>query len=249
MNPLTGIVRMFSGQAAVELVKGLGKMGSVGLVSYLILYSEWAKVPGIMQYPIITTWIYWAEITELLFWAVGGMLLLVAGFDYIYNFMKIEKQLKMTKQEVKEEFKKREADPHVKARMKRMQRDISMAKAVKATQDATVVVTNPTHFAVALRYELGMPAPIVVAKGKELVALRMKEVAKDFDVPIVENKPLARTLYKIVKVGQEIPESLYKAVSEIIRYVFMIKGKKLRDKGAVWLRRPNLLIVTQSLVY
>lgn len=225
MNPLTGLVRMFSSQAAVELGKGFSKMATVAVVAYLILYSEWAKVPGIMQYPVVKAWSYWGRITEMLFYSVSGMLLLVAGLDYIYNFMKIEKQLKMTKQEVKEEYKKREADPHVRARMKRMQRDLSMAKAIKATQSATVVVTNPTHYAIALKYEYGMPAPIVLAKGKDFIAMRMKEIAKDYDVPIVENKPLARTLYKVVKEGQEIPESLYKAVSEIIRYVFLIKNK------------------------
>ena len=218
---------MFSGQAVVELLKGIGKMGSVGVVSYLILYSEWTKVPGLMQYSIEKTWVYWADITKMLFWAVSGMLLLVAGFDYIYNFVTLEKKLKMTKQEVKEEFKKREVDPHVKAKIKRMQRDIAMSKAIQSTQEATAVITNPTHFAIAIKYELGMKAPIVIAKGKDMIAKRMKEVAKEYDVPIVENKPLARTLYKLVKEGQEIPESLYKAVSEIIRYVFLMKGKKL----------------------
>ncbi|SMF66483.1 flagellar biosynthesis protein FlhB [Pseudobacteriovorax antillogorgiicola] len=227
MNPWQGLVRMVSGQAVVELIKGVGKMGSVGIMSYLILYSEWTVVPGLMHYPISRAWIYWADITKLLFWSVSALLLLVAGFDYIYNFASIEKKLKMTKQEVKEEFKKREVDPHVKARMKRMQRDIAMAKAVQATPSATAVITNPTHFAVAIRYELGMKAPIVIAKGQDFTAQRMKEVARDHDIPIVENKPLARTLYKIVKVGQEIPESLYKAVSEVIRYVFLLKGRSL----------------------
>lgn len=228
MNPLQGIVRMFSGQSVVELIKGIGKMASVGSVSYLILYSEWQIVPGLGHYPIVMTWSYWAEITEMLFWAVSGMLLLVAGFDYIYNFISIEKKLKMTKQEVKEEFKKREGDAHVKARIKRMQRDIANSKTLQETKTATAVITNPTHFAVAIKYELGMKAPIVVAKGKEHLALRMKQEAKDSDIPIVENKPLARTLFKVVKVGQEIPESLYKAVSEIIKYVFLLKGKSLR---------------------
>ena len=195
---------MFSGQALMELVKGIGKMSSVGIVAYLILYSEWTKVPGLMQYSITKTWLYWADITEMLFWAVAGLLLLVAGTDYIYNFVTLEKKLKMTKQEVKEEFKKREVDPHVKAKIKRMQRDIAMSKAIQATETATAVITNPTHFAIAIKYELGMKAPIVVAKGKDLIAQRMKEVAREFDVPIVENKPLARTLYKLVKEGQEI---------------------------------------------
>ncbi|NRA65217.1 MAG: EscU/YscU/HrcU family type III secretion system export apparatus switch protein [Pseudobacteriovorax sp.] len=226
MNPLTGLVRMFSWQAVIELIKGLGKMSAVGIVGYLILYSEWTTVPGLMEYPIVQTWIYWAEITKILFWAVAGLMVFVAAIDYTYNWFEMEKQLKMTKQEVKEEFKKRESDPHVKARMKRMQRDISMAKAVKATKTATAVITNPTHYAVAIKYEMGMTAPVVVAKGKELTALRMREVAVEFDIPIVENKPLARTLFKIVKVGEEIPESLYQAVSEVIRYVFSIKGRK-----------------------
>src|SRR5262249_8882450 len=129
------------------------------------------------------------------------------------------------------EYKKRELDPHVKARIKRMQREISNAKTISATRTATAVITNPTHFAVAISYELGMNAPIVVAKGRDLLAQEMKKIAKETDIPIIENKPLARTLYKICKVGQEIPESLYKAVSEVIRYVFLLKGKKLSRKS------------------
>lgn len=227
MNPISGLTRMVGTQALVELLKGIAKMLAVGLVAYLILRSEWKVVPGLLTYPMARIWSYWGEITKQLFLSVAGLLLLIGGLDYLYNFISLERKMRMTKQEVKEEYKKRELDPHVKGKIKQMQRDIAMAKAVKAVGSATVVVTNPEHFAVALQYELGMQAPIVLAKGKDFLAQRMKEVAKDKDIPIVENKPLARTLYKMVEVGQQIPESLYKAVSEVIRYVFLLKGKPL----------------------
>ena len=169
-------------------------------------------------------WGYWGEITRNLFWAVSALLLVIGAGDYSYNLFTLEKKMKMTKQEAKEEQKKYEGDPHVKARIKRMQREMVMSKMVKATRDATVLVTNPTHYAVALKYELGMRAPVVVAKGIDFNALRLREVAAEADVPIVENKPLARTLYKIGDVGEEIPAALYQAVSEVVKYVFKLKG-------------------------
>lgn len=227
LNPLKGVVQMVNSQALMNLLKGIGKMLAVGSVGYLVLYSEWTVIPGLLQYPVEQAWTYWGDIIEQLFWSVTVLLLLIASVDYIYNFMSLEKKLKMTKQEVKEDMKKREVDPHIKGKMRRMQREISMGQMMEATKDATVVVTNPTHYLVALKYEMGMKAPIVVAKGVDFDAKRLKEVAKDFDVPIVENKPLARTLYKIVKVGQEIPDSLYRAVSEVIRYVFKLKGRRI----------------------
>lgn len=230
LNPAKGLLQMMNLGAVVNLGKSIAKMIAVALVSYLILYSEWSKLPALMNVSTFKTWGYWAEITESLFWAVCGFLLVIAGFDYVYNFFGLEKKLKMTKQEVKEDLKKREVDPYVKGRMKRMQRDIATAKIVSGTKKATVIVTNPTHFAVALQYELGMPAPRVVAKGIDFNALRMREVAKEFEIPIVENKPLARTLYKAVEVGEFIPESLYKTVSEIIRYVFKLKGVRVPQR-------------------
>lgn len=227
LNPARGLVQMVNLGAAVNLGKSIAKMLAVSLVAYLILYGEWIKLPSLMNVPIFKTWGYWAQITESLFWAVCGFLFVIALFDYGYNFFTVEKKLKMTKQEVKEDLKKREGDPYVKGRMKRMQRDIATAKIVSGTKKATVIITNPTHFAVALQYEMGMPAPRVVAKGIDFNALRMREVGKEFEIPIVENKPLARTLYKTVEVGEFIPESLYKTVSEVIRYVFKLKGVRV----------------------
>jgi len=230
MNPLKGIARMVNFQALFELGKGIGKMVIVGIVAYLILRSEWKVVPGLLVMPIGAAWGHWADITKMLFWAVSGLMLFVALADYTFNFFQMERQMKMTKQEVKEEFKRREVDPHVKGKLRRMARDFATGQMIENTKDATVLITNPTHFAVAIKYEIGMDAPIVVAKGEDFLALTLREVAKEFDVPIVENKPLARTLFKIVEVGQSIPESLYKAVSEVIRYIFRIRGISVNKK-------------------
>jgi flagellar biosynthetic protein FlhB len=230
MNPMTGLARLVSWDALIELLKSIGKMVIVGTMSYVILKGEWAKVPGLLQMPFLQAWAYWTGITRILIWSVIGLLMFLAAADFLYNFLSLEKKMKMSKQEVKEEYKKRELDPHVKGRMKRMAREFATAKTFQATKTATAVITNPTHFAVAISYELGMNAPIVVAKGKDLVAQEMKKIAKEADIPIIENKPLARTLFKVCKVGQEVPESMYKAVSEVIRYVFLLKGKKLSRK-------------------
>lgn len=230
MNPGPGLKRMVALQALFELSKGVGKMTAVGLVGYLILFAEWHKVPGLLQLPVGPAWAYFGEIIKYLFWAVSGLLLVIALGDYIYNFSELEKKMKMTKQEVKEEFKRREVDPHLKARMRRVQRDMATRKALDLTREATVLVTNPTHYSIALKYELGMDAPIVVAKGVDFLALKMRELAKDLDIPIVENRPLARELYATVEDGQPIPDKLYKVVAEIIRYVFKLKGRKLSSK-------------------
>lgn len=230
MNPLKGLQKLLGMEAVVELLKSVGKTLIVGGVAYAVLHGEWIKVPGLLKMPYTQSFGYWALITKQMIWAVLGLLLFLAAADFLYHFLTMEKQMKMTMQEVKEEYKKRELDPHVKGKMKRMQREMSMAKTVQATRSATVVITNPSHFAVALKYELGMSAPTIVAKGQDFIAKQMKEAAKEADIPIIENKPLARTLFKMCKVGQEIPESLYKAVSEVIRYVFLLKGRKLNRR-------------------
>lgn len=232
MNPLTGLQRMVGLSSTVELAKGVGKLAAVGLVAYLILMSEWARVPGLMQVVPSRAWNYWGEITQDLFWAVGGLMFVIAAGDYFYSFMSLEGRLKMTKREVKEEYRRREVDPHVKGRLRRMARDLTARKMVEKTRKATVLITNPTHYSIALQYEVNMAAPKLIAKGVDHLALRMREVAKELDIPIVENKPLAQTLYKVCEVDQEIPESLYKAVSEIVRFVFRLKGIRVPKRAA-----------------
>ena len=232
MNPLKGLPRMVNFQALFELAKGIGKMAVVSIVAYLILKSEWKVVPGLMIMPITTTWGHWGEITEMLFWSVSGLMLFVAVADYTFNYFQMERQMKMTKQEVKEEHKRRELDPHVKGKLRRMARDFAMGQMLEDAKSATVVVTNPTHYAVALKYEIGMAAPIVVAKGVDHLAKTIREIAKENEVPIIENKPLARTLFKLVEIGQQIPDSLYRAVSEVIRYIFKLKGVRVGSQTA-----------------
>lgn len=227
LNIITGLQRMVSIRALVELLKSLGKLLVVGLVAFLILYGEWHKVPSLLMLNPITAWIYWADITQNLFFAVACLLLFIGVLDYLYNFFSMENKMKMTKQQVKEEFKQREIDPFIKGRMRKMQRDIIAQKSMEGAKEATVLITNPTHYSIAVKYELGMEAPVVVGKGLDFLALRMREIAKEHDVPIVENRPLARTLYADVDIGGQIPERLYKAVSEVLRYVFKLKGIKV----------------------
>jgi flagellar biosynthetic protein FlhB len=231
MDPIKGLAKMFSLGALLELGKSLAKVTGIGVVAWLILKSEWKIVPGLGNYPLTAAWQHFMDITRSMFWSVAGLMVFVGAVDYIYNFMQVEKQMRMSKQEVKEEHKKREVDPHVKARMRRMQREQATRKTLADVKTATALITNPTHYAVAIRYELGMAAPVVVAKGIDHLALKMREVAKENKIEIVENKPLARTLYKLVEVGQEIPESLYRAVSEIIRYVFNLRGIKVAKRA------------------
>lgn len=225
-NPIPNLKRMFGTQSLVELTKGVLKMLFVGWVSYAILRGEFDKVPALLHLDIMSTWSYWGQITKSLFFAVSGLLLIVAAIDYFYNYRQIENKMKMTLKEVKDEYKNREIDPYIKAQFRQKGRELASGQMIANTKEATVVVTNPTHFAVALKYESGMIAPIVVAKGVDDLALNMRKVAKESDVPIVENKPLARAMYKTLEVGDPIPEGLYKAVSEVIRYVYQLKGIK-----------------------
>lgn len=219
LNPMSGIKRMVSGQAAMELVKGIGKTSIIAGITFAILNGEWELFPRLLMVSIPDAWGYWNTINSYLFWSASGLMLLIAVIDYMYNYQTLEKKMRMSKQEVKDEYKKTEGDPQIKARMRQMQRQMLSKQMVKATKESTVVVTNPTHYAVALKYERGMKAPQIVAKGVDFLALQMREAAKESDVPIIENKPLARTLYKILEVGEFVPEKLYEAVSQVISFV------------------------------
>ena len=230
MNPFSGLKRMVNIEALVELLKSLGKLGAVTLVAVLIIYAERQQFPGLMNLPYMSSWKYFSNIFYQLLWSVTFFMLAIAIGDYVFNFMNLEKQMRMTKQEVKEEAKQREVDPQMKARIKRMGREIANRKVLEKTKAATVIITNPTHYSIAIQYEIGMIAPKVVAKGIDFLALRMREIAEEADIPRVENRPLARALYDQVEEGQEIPVEMYKAVSEVIRYIFQIKGVRIPQK-------------------
>lgn len=227
LNPLSGLKRLISVQAIAELLKSLGKMCAVSGVLFFILYSEWEKVPALMNLSLFSVWNFWSKVTFMLFSSVSVLLMVIASFDYLYNFISLENKMKMTRQEVKEEFKQREIDPQVRMRMRKLQRDLGQRRTIDKTKKATVLITNPTHYSIALFYEHGMSAPVLIAKGKDFLALKMRETAKDHGIPLVEDRPVARALYKSTEEGEEIPQNLYRAVSEIIRYVFKIKGIKI----------------------
>jgi flagellar biosynthetic protein FlhB len=163
-----------------------------------------------------------------LLWKCGLVLGLWAGVDYFLTLRKLEGDLKMSRQDIKEEFKESDGNPAVKNKIRRMQRQVRRRQMTKNVETATVVVTNPTHFAIALRYELEMEAPIVVAKGQDLVALEIKEVARWNGVPMVENRPLAQALYRSVEVGFPIPSKLYSAVADILAFVFRARAEAER---------------------
>ena len=232
LNPIGGIARMFSTRSAVELAKALAKIGIVGYIVYAFVMAEYPTVVGLIGCdPREIASGMGALIYRLLFKA-GMALLVIAAIDYAFQRHQNEKQLRMTKEEVKEDYKRSEGDPLVKSKIRQRQRQMAMNRMMQSVPTADVVVTNPTHFAVALKYDSDeMTAPIVVAKGKQLVAQRIKELAAEHGIPMVENVQLARALYKSVEVGDEVPAVLYQAVAEILAYVYRLKNKYANQTG------------------
>ncbi|MCL1878106.1 MAG: flagellar biosynthesis protein FlhB [Defluviitaleaceae bacterium] len=227
LNPLKGFKRIFSLQSLVNFVKSMLKMAAVGAVVYLVLVSELDSIPALLDMPYIEVIGYVGSLVISLGLAIGALYIFIALFDYAYTKWKHEKDIRMTKHEVKEEWKQMEGNPEIKSKIKQKMREISMRRMMQNVPQADVVITNPTHYAVALKYDMhGMGgAPVLVGKGVDFMAKRIREAAIEHDIPIVENPPLARSLYAEVDLDQEIPEELYVAVAEIMAYVFKLKGK------------------------
>jgi flagellar biosynthetic protein FlhB len=199
------------------------------IVIFMIKF-EIVKIENLYTYPHETLL---AQIGITLFYLILVILigsLCFALFDYGYNWFSLEKKMKMTKQELKEEIKKSEGDPAIKGRRRSFGRDLVLRKSLQDSEKATFVVTNPDHYAVAIRYVTGMNAPIILAKGVNFLAEKIKSIAKKHDIIIVENKPLARTLYKTSKIGEEVPQSLYQPLIEVMKYIYQIKGKDYFEK-------------------
>ena len=232
LNPVEGVKRLFSLRTVFELIKGILKLTLVGLVVYLVLKSDYSKfLASLHSVPSLILSFILKESLKLLFYATL-LYILIALIDFAYQKWDYEKKLMMTKQEVKEEYKQREGRPEVKAAIRRRQREIAMRRMMQEVPKADVVITNPTHYAVALKYEPEeREAPYVVAKGVDNIALKIIEIAKENDVPIVERPEVARTLYRLSEVGEEIPQELYKAVAEILAFVFRLKGRRLPSKS------------------
>ena len=223
LNPINGFGRIFSKRSLVELAKSFFKILVIGFFLYRFIHEQILAMPQFMFFDLTTSLALVAEIIFQMAFIVIGVIMIMALMDYGYQKWQTTQDLKMTKQEVKDEMKQSEGDPQIKGKIRQKQRQMAMARMMKEVPKADVIVTNPTHYAIALSYQQGMSAPLVVAKGQDLVAQRIKEIAREARVPIIENKPLARAIYAAVQIGDVIPQELYQAVAEVLAYVYRLK--------------------------
>ncbi len=237
MSPAKGIVRMFGKQAVIELVKALLKFFLIATVAVLLIKSYFPEILSLSLEAVPNNVEHALNILAWMFLALASTLIVIAAIDAPFQKWNHNKQLKMTLQEVKDEYKNSEGDPQIKARIRRTQREMSQRRMMQDVPDADVVVTNPTHFAVALKYDTEKAgAPIIVAIGGDEIALQIRKIADRYDVPIVESPMLARSLYHTGEIGQQIPEQLFVAVAQVLAYVFQLKQF---TKGRA--KRPNKL--------
>ncbi|WAA13588.1 flagellar biosynthesis protein FlhB [Fervidibacillus halotolerans] len=226
LDPIKGAKRIFSLRAIVELLKSILKISFVGVIAFAFL---WMNMPDILRLIHQTTGnslVIIATITGKMGLFSGIALLFLAIFDYIYQRYDFEKNIRMSKQDIKDELKNIEGDPLIKSKIKQKQREMAMRRMMQEVPKADVVITNPTHYAVAIKYDETLAdAPIVVAKGVDFVAQKIIYIAKENDVYTVENRPLARALYAQVEIGDAIPEEFFKAVAEILAYVYRLRNK------------------------
>ncbi|PZA09251.1 flagellar biosynthesis protein FlhB [Rhodopseudomonas palustris] len=223
LSPLEGAKRLFGKQALANFLKGLFKIVALGIVMVAVLYPEHDRLDALLKMDVSALLGVTVALTLKLLGAVVAMLAFVAVGDYFFQYRQWHEKQKMSLQEIKEEYKQSEGDPHIKGRLRQLRYQRMKKRMMAEVPNASVVITNPTHFSVALKYERGMAAPICVAKGVDAVAFKIREVAKENDVPIVENVPLARALYATVEVDEEIPVEHYQAVAEVIGYVMNLK--------------------------
>ncbi len=230
LSPATRFGQIFSLTSVSSVLKSLLPFAAIAWVGYACIQSHWLEIVASSYVDARAfTRIIGGIVLEVC-WKSGLVLLVWAAVDYLLLWQKSEGDMKMSKQEIREEMKESEGNPANKARIRRLQRQMRRKQMIKATETATVVIVNPTHYAVALRYELNMAAPLVVAKGLDLLALKIKEIARDRGIPVMENRPLAQALYKGVEVGDVIPSDLYHAVAEILVLVYKAQEEvKRRD--------------------
>lgn len=227
INPISGFKKIFSMRTVMELLKDIAVIIVIGFVGYGFIKSNFKKVLAMtgLKFPVIIT--SFLKLTTNIFFRVTLVMAFIALIDFMYQKFQFKRDMRMSKQEIKEEFKQMEGDPQVKGKIKQKQREMAMGRMMQNVPDASVVITNPTHIAVALKYQDGEDnAPMLVAKGSDYIAIKIKQIAKENDVPIIENKPLARLIFKEVEVESEIPSNMYQAVAEILALVYKLKRRK-----------------------
>lgn len=227
LNPLEGIKRMFALRSLVELTKAMAKFGVVAIIASIVLWKDAPTLMALGREPLQQAIGHAAQISGKALLLISAGLLIIAGIDVPYQLWQYAKQMRMSREEIRQEYKESEGSPEVKGRIRQMQQQLARQRMMQDVPKADVVVTNPTHFAVALKYdEKRMRAPIVVAKGADVIAAKIREVAGEHAVPIFEAPPLARVLYRNVDIGDEIPGTLYIAVAQILTYVFQLRVAK-----------------------
>jgi flagellar biosynthetic protein FlhB len=227
ISPLQGLKRMFGLKALVQLAKSLFKVLVIGYFLYAVLRDNFDLFPFLQRVEVGQSVMIFGNLLFNLAWKIALAFLVIALADFLYQWWDYEKNLRMSHEEIKEEYKQTEGDPQLKAQIKKRQRAIAMRRMMEDLKTADVVITNPIHYAVALKYDLSQhAAPFVVAKGQNEMALRIKALAKENGIFIMENKELARSLYAQVELGQVIPQELYKAVAEVLAFVYKLGKRK-----------------------
>jgi flagellar biosynthetic protein FlhB len=228
LNPISGLKRIFSITSFMRLMFGLIKVGIVVGVSIASLWNKWETILAMAAVPFHDMCIFLVETVLMTVFKIGGALFLLALMDYLFQRWKMEKDLMMTDEEMRLEIRSLTGDPHVMARRRVIQRQMAMNRISNVIPNADFINTNPTELAIAIKYDMEtMPAPVVIAKGAGLLAQRIRRLALEHDIPIIERKELARALYEQVDVNEQIPTEHYAAVAEILRYVYELKGKTL----------------------
>lgn len=228
VSPIAGFRRIVSFQSSAELIKGVIKLVLIGWISYRLIQNDISTIiEAVDSDPQRLLLMTVTFATRLILW-VGIAMVFLAAMDYLFQFWNFERSIRMTRQEIKEESKQTEGDPLIRSRIRNLQRSYARRRMMSDVPKADVVITNPTHLAVALMYRSEtMGAPMVVAKGAGMIAETIREIARKNQIPVLENKSLARTLFKGVKIGSPIPSNLYKAVAEILAYVYQLRGKRI----------------------
>jgi flagellar biosynthetic protein FlhB len=248
LDPLAGIGRMFSFQSLAELTKALAKSMLIGGVAYFVIVGNLEQVMSLMAEPVSAALPQTMMLVGRWCALIAGALFLVAFIDVPYQLWTYYKKLRMSREDLRQEHKESEGDPHIKAQIRRQQQAMARRRMMADVPKADIVVTNPTHFAVALKYvDNDMRAPRVVAKGSDLIAKRIRDLAKEHNVPILEAPPLTRALYKHTKLGHEIPAGLYTAVAEVLAWVYQLK--RWKNEGGDAPRKPSDLPIPAELEY